>query len=207
MNAKQSVSETEFGKWLRPVSVLAMAETQNFHTIALMIGDALLKGDILAAAATLNFEDATVHRGTIPKGLWRGWFSRNDTKFWATGDYTREIANQSGREPLDSQIKAYGVRFRPDGIIRLFPDASNRPVPSGKTRGGRRAGTNGEPIARLAKRLLALSSADLASYKVEAVASELCSEYEALGLRPPHEDNARGDARGILKAIRERGET
>jgi hypothetical protein len=205
--AGKPILPAEFATWLRPIVALAMFEA-NFHSTASAIATGLVTGSIGAAAETLTFEGATVHRGRIPAGLWNNWRSDNDALFWVTGDFCRVVAPSLGEICIDHRVEAFGVRFDPTGVesllgIRRDLSAGNR----ARRSVGRRAGTNGEPIARVVKRLVPLPSARLASYKVETLAAELAEEYRALGLRPPHLDNARRDARGILRALRERRDT
>ena len=202
--ASKPLSAAEFATWLRPIDALAKFENANFQIAASGIVRGLVEGTIVAAAETLTFEGATAHRSRIPAGLWRDWPGDNDTRFWVTGDFFRLVGSPSGKVQSDHRIEAFGVRFEPGGIEPLV---SERRELVGEHRagrsGGRRAGTHGEPIARSVKRLLALPPVELASYKVEVLATELADEYRALGLKPPHHDNAKRDASGILRTLRD----
>lgn len=203
MSAKRTIPPAEFAAWHRPVAALAILEDANFHTAASTIAKGLVAGGITAAAETLTFEGATVHRALIPAGLWRGWDCGKDFAFWVTGDFFRIVADP-GSLQADHRVEAFGVRFAPRGLEpllgALMEPSSRRPkTPSA----GRRAGKNGEPIARVVKGLLKLPSPQLADYKVETVAAELAEQYRALGLNPPHPDNAKRDASGILRALSE----
>lgn len=139
----------------------------------------------------------------IPSELWPE-MARSDV--WLTGRF-RFASNGEADKPVSTS--AYDVRV--DRDPRTLPErAPSPPTPSRKATGtgkraGRPSGTNGEPIARLVKRLLLLPADELAAFKVEALTSELVAEYRALDLPAPHEDNARRDARGILRALREAG--
>ena len=185
-----------------------MIEGTNFHGAAKAIQEGLIAGRIYRGSGEpMTLEGATVHRLAIPAGLWRGWYSHNDMRFWVTGDFTRVIADRHGNPDFDHRIEAFGVRFEPRGIEALLPERLQASLDSRAPgrRGGRRPRTTGEPIARVVMRLMALPASELASYKVEALTAELVAEFRALGLNPPHEDNAKRDASGILRALRERG--
>ena len=186
-----------------------MFDGTNFHAVAKAIERELIAGRIIAGAATLTFEGATRHQVRIPASLWRGWHSQDDTRFWVTGDLARLMADRFGKVDINRRIEAFGVRFEPRGIEALLsvrPPARPDSRPQGRS-GGRRPRTTGEPIARVVLRLLALPASELAAYKVDALAAELIDEYRALGINPPHFENASRDAAGILRALRERGAT
>lgn len=194
----QLIPEADFALWVRPVDILAAVASLNFHSIAREVHRALCSGELQSAATSMRVENASRHRFRIPASLWKTWPAQDDLHFWAVGDLIREIGN-----PV-AKIEAFGVRFDPLEIGRLFPNTSPKPV---RRKGGRPAGTSGEPIARLTKHLLSLPATKLAKFKVEALASELIDEYRKLDLNPPHEDNAKRDASGILRALREADET
>lgn len=92
-------------------------------------------------------------------------------------------------------------------VIELKPHrAAESPAPPAlpppeRTKGGRPAGKDGEPIARVTKRLLALNEAELGRCTAESVGTELVGEYTSLGLSPPSFDNAKRNASGILRSV------
>jgi hypothetical protein len=100
--------------------------------------------------------------------------------------------------------KACEDRLASGDPIELKPkaDRQTEPAPKQTNSGGRPAGKDGEPIARVTLRLLNLSAEKLATYTHEALGSELIDEYKSLGLAPPSLDNAKRNAGGILRAVR-----
>jgi hypothetical protein len=205
----RQIEAAEFETWLRPVAVLALFEGTNFHGAAKAVQEALIAKQVVAAAETLALEGATIHRAPVPASLWVGWYGQNDTRFWVTADHVRLMADRHGVIDPDRRIELFGVRFEPKGIEALLPERPPTAAGSGASgrRGGRRPRTTGEPIARVVKRLLDLPAPELASYKVDALTADLMAEFRALGLDPPHEDNVKRDASGILRALREGGAT
>jgi len=200
------VSATEFSTWLRPTAALALLEDLNFHKAALVVFQGLITGEIGSAAETLTFEGRSSHRARLPVTLWNGWPEDFNPHFWVTGDFSRQIPRPRGNGD-NGPLEVLGVRFEPSGIEGLSPRMRIAPAEDRTGRpSGRRAGTNGEPIARAVKRLLSLPPRELAAYKVERLAAEIAEEYRALGLNPPHLDNGRRDARGVLRALRDGSE-
>ncbi|QNA83883.1 hypothetical protein G4G27_07700 [Sphingomonas sp. So64.6b] len=200
MGDDDTISRDDFATWYSPALTLGLLDTVNFESVARLVHPALASGDLRTTAETLTVEDAAAHLKRLPASLWVTWDARLDLRFWATANLIRQIHGQS------TGISAYGVRFDPAGLARLFPGMAKRPesteAPTPQAKGGRPAGKNGEPIARIAKRLIALTAGELVLYTAEAVASELISEYQRLNLQPPSPDNARRDAQGILRAVR-----
>jgi hypothetical protein len=196
------ISPAEFSTWYTPALTLGLLDRVNFARVANEMKAALFASDVVAAAATLTLAGTTTHHCKIPSSIWRHWNNEN-TGFWVSGDITFPVKG-------NPEIVLYGVRFDPAGIARLFPGMIGRqetinqpmPDPASVAKGGRPAGKNGEPIARVAKQLIALTPAELASYTAEAVAAELVAEYRRLKLQPPSPDNAKRDASGILRAVR-----
>ena len=136
---------------------------------------------------------------------------------WVAGDF---VVSDWARHDETRKVQLYSVSFCETDLVALLPETRpNSPRPSPATfdpsaelsapaaaprsKGGRRAGKHGQPIARVTRRLLALPPAQLASYTVAAVAAELAEEYRKLGHQPPHPDNAEKDAAGILRAVKE----
>lgn len=201
MGDGRKLAPDEFAAWYSPALTLGLLDTVNFENVANAVHLALVSGDLTAAAATLTFEGASLHLTCLPSSIWVTWPPQADHRFWATGNLLRPIAGR------DAAINAYGVRFDPAELARLFPRLSVRPQvaadPAGSAaKGGRPAGKNGEPIALVTARLLRLSAGELTAYTAEAAAAELIEQYRALGLQPPSPDNARRDAAGILRAVR-----
>ncbi|MGY4398084.1 hypothetical protein ACVWZA_003286 [Sphingomonas sp. UYAg733] len=197
---KDQANARDLAAWYSPALALGLLNHINFENVAKQIGPALASGHLTAAATTLTIGDAAMHSTDIPSSLWATWSAQKDLRFWATGNLIRPI------EGSRDAINAFGVRLDPVGLALLFPNLGGPPafVEAGlvSIKGGRPAGKNGEPIAGVAKRLLALTEADLASYTAEAVATELVEEYRRLHLQPPSSDNAKRDAAGILRAVR-----
>ena len=194
------ISPEEFSTWHSPALVLGLVPTLNFERVALDVQVALAKLDLVAAATTLTMNGTTIHHNKVPGGFWTHWLKYSDPRFWVTGDIVFEVL------PPGSRIILYGVRFDPAGIARLFPGLAAKPEAFESSplaaKGGRPAGKNGEPIARVTKRLIALPPTELATHTAEAVSADLVEEYRRLELQPPSPDNAKRDAAGILRAVR-----
>lgn len=199
MGFGQTVSRDDFNSWHSPALTLGLLDWVNFENVANIVHPALVSGALKAAAETMVVEVAARHLCVLPASIWATWPPQADLRFWVTGNLVRQIQGQS------AGISAYGVRFDPSGLAHLFPQIATPPVslePGTMAKGGRPAGKNGEPIAGVAKRLLALPPDELASYTAEAVATDLVEEYQRLRLQPPSPDNAKRDAAGILRAVR-----
>ena len=197
-------SAEAFADWLQLSDVVEhyyqAGEREPDALVVAMLGD----GQLRAAAGKLVVDGRDRGLAMIPPGIW-DMAARTDV--WVTGRF--RLHRAKGERSVT--ISAYDVRVDPE-IQALPTGRAERPAappptpppPTGK-RPGRPSGTHGEPIARVVKRLLSLPESELRGYKVEALTSDLQAEYRALGLSPPHEDNARREARGILHALRERG--
>lgn len=198
-------TEDEFQTWLHPSDMVEHFFQQGLgddeakaRTIA-MLSDGLLR----AAAAKLVANGRDAGLALIPRKIWPAVARTN---IWSTGRFHFNGPSSNGGQ---FSISGYDVRIDPQEQILPAPSTKSAgdpaPIPAPAKRAGRRAGKHGEPIARVTKRLLSCSTAELATYTADALASELIAEYRSLGLPPPHEDNARTDARGILRAVREEG--
>ncbi len=200
MGSGQNISHGEYTTWFSPALTLGLLGDLNFENVVRLIHPALSAGEIRTAAATATVEEAAMHLVLLPASIWKSWDAREDLRFWVTGNLILQIQWQK------TGISAYGIRFDPVGLVKLFPSLGTSPKrtspPALSTKGGRPAGKNGEPIAGIAKRLIALTTSELASYTAEAVAAELIEEYRRLGLQPPSSDNAKRDAAGVLRAVR-----
>lgn len=175
----------------------------------------LTAGAIPAAAEKLIVDGKVLGLSGIPKEVWP---AMRDERFWSTDFFQVPVGK--------SNVTAFGVKLDPHAIIAHAPPRAERPplaplnlsslieesspptAPPSRAKGGRPAGKHGEPIARVTKRLFKMSTAELSRCTTESVATELIEEYRKLGVPPPHMDNARRDAAGILRAVRdEDGET
>lgn len=199
MGESNTISREDFTAWYSPALTLGLLDRINFENVARLIHPALSSGFVKAVTETLTIEGAAVHLAELPASVWTTWTPQADLRFWATGNLIRPIQGKG------TAISAFGVRFDPAGLALIFPDIAS-PVGTQPSyppaKGGRPAGKNGEPIASMAKRLLGLPAGELASYTAEAVAAELVEEYRRLNLQPPSPDNAKRDAAGILRAVR-----
>ncbi len=70
-----------------------------------------------------------------------------------------------------------------------------------RSAGGRKAGTNGAPIAKFILRLQALGEAVAAAETHETLGAWLREEYARLGLKEPNPDNAKRDAVGARRQL------
>lgn len=200
--ARKPPTAAEFASWLDPSDVLDFYLQQGDPApkdrVIAMLCDGLLQAG--AAQLILNGHDAGL--ALILPRLW-GMAGKSDV--WSTGRFRIAAINPNGKS---LHVSAYDVRIDPQIREAVSPLVAPDPaptVPTGTAKGGRPAGRHGEPIARVTKRLLAMLPTDISGYTVEAVAAELIEEYRRLGSQPPHLDNARRDASGILRVVR--GET
>ena len=195
-----------FAEWLHPSDIVnhfyqqGLGDDEAQARTAAMLSDGLLR----AGAGRLIANGRDVGLALIPRELWSALAK---TDVWSTGRFRISGPASGGGQ---FSVSGYDVRIDPKEQSLPPPGdgpsaPADRPKPTQGKRGGRRSGKHGEPIARVTKRLLSITAADLAAYTAEAVASELIDQYRALGLPPPHEDNARADARGILRAVRSEG--
>ncbi len=204
--AEKPPTAEEFEAWLHPSDVIEYYHQQReLHPRSLasgMLADGLLR----AAARQLILNGRDHGLALIPKDT---WLLAGESEVWSEGNFRFTHVGAKGI----ISINAYDVRIDPDIQTLPTPEKVVAPPPSASPpkekapKGGRRPRLNGEPITRVVKRLLVLPASELASYKVEVLATELAAEYEVSGIRPPHYDNIKKDASGILRVLREGGAT
>jgi hypothetical protein len=88
--------------------------------------------------------------------------------------------------------------------LDLLPDIAapqKEGLPPGR-KGGRPAGKDGEPIARVTLRMSTKSPGGLQRSTANAIGVELIEKYLNQGLDPPSGPNACRSAAGILRAVR-----
>lgn len=98
----------------------------------------------------------------------------------------------------DPENSAVATAMMPDSVRQTGNDKPNK--------GGRPAGTNGAPMAAFMLKLQSMGREEALALTEEALGAELRAEYKPLGLKPPHPDNARRDAKGV-RAVLYPGET
>lgn len=137
--------------------------------------------------------------------MWSFPYRQYNADFWTTGDvhFSRDVPFGVPVN-LDFDGIYLCVKLDPKGFHQVSHSAKPPALDEAKStrKGGRPAGKNGEPIARLTKHLLSLSESDLANYTVEAATADLIEHYRGLGLQPPSPDNANRDAAGVLRTVR-----
>lgn len=196
------LSEETFADWWHPSDVIEHYHQQRELDPRSLVADMLADGLLRAGAQRFILNGRDHGLAFIPRELWP---LAAGSEVWSEGRFRFMHVRAKG----DITVSAYNVKIDPE--LQAVPAPAARkgpakpPAPKEARRGGRPAGTNGEPIARITMRLLAMPPVEIVSYKVESLASDLIAEYRALGLNPPHEDNAKRDASGILRALRERG--
>lgn len=220
------LSSDEFASWLRPRDALSKLNAGEDAAAKKLIVTCILNGRVRIAGQRLS------HAGSKPDGIPRpslvdaeylcGPWVPEWGEFWSSGlmAFVRHsIAPQGfavstviGVPGFHDQPEIHifhGVRLDPVAMrhefdLDLLPDTTVPPKkPARQGDSGRPSGKHGEPIARITKRLLAMSVGEIRSYTAEALSIELREEYRRLGLNPSAEDNARRDAAGILRVVRE----
>lgn len=212
------ISAEDFGRWLSPRQALEILTTEWSYEVAMdTIVRYLMHGEMLARAdkvkLTIHGDTMEFRRTRIPADQWGPGSPPHISHFWENGLFDWADGSSYNKR----EFSAFDVRFDPV-VIRAMLKPSISPggaVPSPqptkaahpvddevKRRVGRPAGKDGEPIARLTKRLLALPPEELATYTHEALGAELIEEYKKLRLHPPSADNATRNAGGILRAVR-----
>lgn len=198
------LSEETFAEWWHPCDIIEHYHQQRELDPRSLVADMLADGLLRAGAQPFILNGRDHGLALIPREIWP---LAAGSEVWLEARFRFMHLRAKG----DITVSAYNVKIDPELQAVPAPAATKapaKPLASKEVRrGGRPAGTNGEPIARVTMRLLAMSPAEIGSYKVEALTSDLIAEYRALGLNPPHEDNAKRDASGILRALRERGES
>jgi len=196
--AEKPPTAEEFEAWLHPSDVIEHYHQQReIDPKALVVG-MLSDGLLQAAAGQLILNGRDHGLSIIPREAWR---LAAGFDVWSTGRF--RLTHLGGGDPIT--ISAYDVRIDPKIREVAGPAIAPNSVPTAPVKtakGGRPAGKHGEPIARVTKRLLALLPEQLASYTADALAAELAEEYRKLSLQPPSLPNARRDAAGILRAVR-----
>ena len=149
---------------------------------------ALKRGEILAFAA----EDA----GTDIEQLWEyepaAW--RDGAGIYGSDDagYTLYAGDLSVTDPIFALDEVLTLA-EPADEVRHAEEAQPR-----KAQGGRKAGTNGAPIAGFLRRIDALGTSALNETQ-ETLGAWLREEYVSRGLKEPHVDNAKRDAIGAAR--------
>lgn len=194
------LSVETFADWLHPCDVIEHYHQQRELNPKSLVVGMLSDGLLRAAAGQLILNGRDHGLALIPREAWR---LAAGTDVWVTGRFRLTHLG----EGATVTISAYDVRIDPQIREVAAPSAAPDPVPAAPVRaaakGGRPAGKHGEPIARITRRLLELPPDRRATYTAEAAATELIEEYRRLGLQPPHLDNARRDASGILRVVRD----
>jgi hypothetical protein len=196
--AEKPPTAEEFEAWLHPSDVIERYHQQRELHPRLLASGMLADGLLRAAARQLILNGRDHGLALIPREI---WLFAGESEIWSEGRF--KITHVGAKGIIT--ISAYDVRIDP--MIRELPPPGPAPVqasgnPPSRAKGGRPAGKHGEPIARVTTRLLAMPPDQLASYTADALAAELVEEYRKLGLPPPSVPNARRDAAGILRAVR-----
>ncbi len=219
-------SAEEFASWLRPrdaLSKLGIAvEAASKSEIAKRILDGRIRIAGLGSSKAVGEPGQVSQPSLIALDYLHGPWIPELGEFWSLGtiSFVRAPTALEGFASL-SIVGSQGslrqpeihvfhqARLDPVAMARDFdldlPDATAplQEEPTRTRKGGRPAGKDGEPIARLTLRMRDKSREELRRYTAESLSLDLLEEYRKLGLDLPSADNARRNAAGILRVVRE----
>ena len=221
------LSAEEFASWLRPRDALSRLGVAGEAASKNEIAAWILRGRIRLAAQNssklCDKRELASQPSLIDLEYLHGPWVAEWGEFWSLGQvsFVRDPTAFEGFAVLrvvgtagsigQPEIHVFrGVRLDPIAMAREFDldplpgTAAPRPEGSPPARkGGRPAGKHGAPIAGITLRMRKKSDEELRRYTADALSVELIEEYLKQGLDPPSEENARRDAAGILRMLRQ----